>query len=172
MKNKIEINPKHFFSIKYEELVTKTPEHIKELCNFLSIDFFPDIVNFYNYKEDLLATYKEDGIEQYHSSIIQPINTSKIGTWKNKMPEKEIKIADMIVGKWAEKYGYERKYKGIYPFLYLYLLPIYLHIGIQKFLGFFIRMLPHKTKNKIVCRNSIFEKLYEKIYIKLRGLNS
>jgi hypothetical protein len=166
------IVPNRFVTIKYEELVTNTSENIKEICNFLSVDFLPDILNFHNYKEDFLITYKDDGIEQYHSSLMQPINTSKIKTWKVKMPEKEIKMADMVVGRWAEKYGYERKYNGTYPLLYLYLLPIYVHIIVQRFLGLFVRMLPHKAMNKVVYRNSIFEKLYEKIYIKLRGQKS
>jgi hypothetical protein len=159
-----------FYTIKYEYLVNNPKTELEKICDFLEIDFKEDMLYSNLYIEKLKDTYQKDGLGIYHNSMLQPVNNSKVGTWKEKMPEKEIKIADMVVGKWAEKYGYERKYKGLYPLQYLYIAPIYMHLGIQKFLWLFIRMLPHKTKNKIVYRNSIFEKVYEKIYVKIRRL--
>jgi len=164
------LHPENFYTIRYEDLVSNPEAQMKNICGFLNIEYLPEMITFYTYKEKMIATYKADGIELYHSSLLQPINNSHIMQWKTKMPEKEIKIADMLVGSTAEKYGYERKYKGSYPLLYFYIVPIYLHFAIQWFLGLFIRLLPHKTKNKIVYRRSIFENVYEKIYLKFRGL--
>jgi hypothetical protein len=167
MKKKYQNN---VLSIKYENLVSDPMNIVSIVCDFLNIPFDPEIINIYKHKEGMIQTYGLETVNKYHSSLLNPISSDNIYAWKNKMPEKEIKIADMVVGKWAEKYGYERKYKGFYPLLFLYVIPIYVHLVIQKFLWIFIKILPHKTKNKIVYRNSIFEKWYEKIYVRLRGI--
>ena len=104
--------PEKFYTIKYEILVNNSKPELEKICLFLKIDFRKEMLLTSNSIENLKNTYQFIAIEKYQSSLLQPINNSKVETWKNKMPEKEIKMADMIVGKWAEMYGYERKYKG------------------------------------------------------------
>lgn len=162
--------PENFFLIKYEDLVSSADSNCREIFKFIEIPYHPEVLNFMNQKEKIIAAYKEDQLFEHHSSLLEPINSSRIGNWKKNMPEKEIKMADMVVGKWAERFGYERKYKKVNPLLYLYLLPIYVHLSLQWFIGIFVKMLPHKTRNKVIYKNSIFEKVYEKVYVKLRGL--
>ena len=158
------------YSIKYENLVSMPETIIGNACMFLGIPYHQEAIAFYQHKEGLIEAYTLETINKYHKSLLHQISADKINAWKKKMPAKEVKIADMVVGKWAERFGYERHYKHVNPLLYGYLLPIYAHVVIQFVLGLFIRFLPHKTRNTIVYRNSIFEKIYEKIYVKLRGL--
>ena len=162
--------PEKYYTIRYEDLVNSPKPELEKICDFLKIGFKEEMLFSNQFLVNLKNKNESDVLEKYHSSMLQPVNSSRVGTWKEKMPEKEIKMADMVVGKWAEKFGYERKYKKTYPLLYLYLLPIYVHLSLQWFIGLFVKMLPHKTRNKIIYKNSIFEKLYEKIYVKLRGL--
>ena len=161
----------NIYKIKYEDLV-KDPELIvKGICNYLHIEFIPEVLEYRTNKKAIVDNHSsEQEIEKYQANLFKPISEEHINKWEHTMPAKEIRMADFIVGRWAGRLGYERKYNKASPLLFFYVLPIYLHRALQKFIWLFVRMLPHKTRNNILYKKSVFEKLYEKIYIKLRGL--
>ena len=57
-----------------------------------------------------LPIYPPDLVNKYHRSLFQPIDPSKVSGWQGVLPERDVRVADLIVGAYSEKAGYERKY--------------------------------------------------------------
>jgi len=141
--------PKSFYTIKYEDLVHDTKFYFKQICEFLNIEFVPEAIDYHKKTEKYFENELKDTIEEHHKKVFTPIDTSRIEIWKTEMQERDIKIADMIVGKYAEEAGYERKYKKMDILLYMKLLPgiIYEH-SVYSFKRM-IDKLPYKIKIQI-----------------------
>ena len=104
-------NPQSFLWVKYEDFVTNPSKNFKEMCNFLGIGYDASVFDFYKKKEQA-TFYSKDIMEKYQKSLFNPIDTSKVEGWKKTMPEKDVRAADLIIGKYAELSGYDRKYKN------------------------------------------------------------
>ncbi|MBT3208192.1 MAG: sulfotransferase [Bacteroidetes bacterium] len=109
----IKKNPNSFHTVKYEDLVVDPPKVLTEMCKFLGVEFEESVLNFHKKKEELFKLYDRTHIEKYHSSLLRPISSDKIYGWKKSISDKELKIADSVVGKYAELSGYSRKYKKV-----------------------------------------------------------
>lgn len=106
------IKPSRYLTINYEELAKSPEVRFQELCNFIGIEFDDSVFNFHNKKEEILNTYPDGYIDTYHTSLLQKINTSKIGVWKKELSDKQVKLMDQTLGKYAEMAGYQRKYSN------------------------------------------------------------
>lgn len=110
--NKIIVNfkkkhPDIVYNIKYEDLVINPEFYLKEICQFLEIDYNASMLNYHS----KLGEYKNIMYRPHHNSLLaENINPNNISGWKMKMKPYHIKIADMVVGSFAEKMGYKREY--------------------------------------------------------------
>lgn len=144
LKNKF---PNSIYTIRYEDLVENTAEELKTICKFLNIKYESSVLDFHKIKDKIMKVYENDeGMQRFHGNLYEPIDPKRLYLWKNKMTEKDIKIADMVIGKFAEKSGYERKYKNLDFFLFLKLIPglfyqrlIYFQTYLLKKMPYFIR---------------------------------
>ena len=107
IKNKF---PEKFYSVRYEDLVNDPERYLKEMCDFLGIVFYPDMINYHTKLDEVYSEIK-DKIEDHHKRVFQPIDVSRIDSWKQELQKDQILFADAVVGKWAEKEGYERIHK-------------------------------------------------------------
>jgi len=101
-----------------------------------------------------------------HNSLLNPINTSRIGLWKNALTRKQLHIADMTAGFLADKLGYIRIYKHFNFFLWIQTLPAILYAKHINFLGYLTDLLPYKIRIKTKEKDSILIKLYMKLFTK------
>ena len=138
-KNKF---PKNCIEIKYEDLTNNPTEILMKICSFLEIDYEPSMLDFYKIKEKAYSIYPPKIIEKSFKSLFHPISTKHIFSWKLKLTEKEIRIADIIAGKHAEITGYDRLYKSKGPLTYILYLPIIIY-------GYLIYPLGFKTLNSL-----------------------
>ena len=102
------IFPNNFYTVRYEDLVSKPEKYVKEICAFIGIEYFPSMLDFH-----LLTskTYKDkniEGFERFHTGWQNPINTNKIDAWRQKLTKDQIGIIEYISGGLGEKYGYEK----------------------------------------------------------------
>ncbi|MEA3446047.1 MAG: sulfotransferase [Bacteroidota bacterium] len=107
--------PDSFFSLRYEDLVNAPEKHLQGICTFLNIPFCPEVINYHELTNELYNTKLENTIEEHHKRVFKPIDASRVDSWKNEMSKANIKIADYVVGRWAEKEGYERQFTK-FPF--------------------------------------------------------
>ncbi len=104
-------NPEKIISIRYEELA-KEPERVfGEICRFLNIPYEPSVLDFYKHEQEIKNSLDAGLLDKFQKSLFNPINTGRIKNWEGKLNEQIIKMADTIVGKYAERNGYERIYK-------------------------------------------------------------
>ncbi len=144
LKLKIQF-PKQYYLLKYEDLVLKPEEVLNELCNFLGIAYTNQMLDFYTEKEEQLKRFSEKDINTYHSSLYNPIDSSKIGNWKTSMTKYQIKLADQIASPIAETLGYRKEYKQSFV-----LLLISLHWILYSHFSIFVRkvmdLMPFRIK--------------------------
>ena len=144
------LTPDRFYTIRYEDLVAQHEFYLKEICNFLGIDFSPEMLNYRAKLNEMLATYPSELINLHHKSLLSPINADNIYAWKHILTDKQIKICDTVIGSFAEQNGYERVYKKRNFFFYICCWPgmIYGHM-LHVFMNL-IHKLPMSFQMKII----------------------
>lgn len=122
--------PDRFYILKYEDLVQHQEEKFKELCTFLSLPYDETVFDFFKKKDESFKLYPKEVVEKYHKSLMNPINTGRMDLWKKQLTEKEIKTADLLAGKYADRLGYERRFTSFNLWIYLKTLPLRIYSDI------------------------------------------
>ncbi len=143
--------PGNFYTIKYEDLVNDSIFHIEKLCNFLSIPFVPNVIN-YNKKIEPLYEEMKNEVEDRHLRVFKPIDNTKVNHWKTELSDEYIRFADATIGKWAEKEGYERMYTKPSIGVYVKIIPTIVYQKIYYSYNYFYTKLPTSIRN-ILLRN-------------------
>ena len=97
-----------------------------------------------------------------HRSLFNPISTDRMDLWKKEMTPREIRVADLVAGKTAEKAGYERRYPSFNLGLYLWVLPTLVYASVMYHLLLLGDHLPYKMRNSLNQALGVFLKLYWK----------
>lgn len=157
-------HPEQFYTIKYEDFVNEYREHYKKLCKFVGVPNDENVFDFYKKKDEVYKLYPNVIIDKYHKSLFQPITNKKVGLWKKEMNEEDVKTADAVIGKYAEKLGYERKYKRPALRTIIRIFPGFVYGRLSYVFGFFINLLPFRLRMVITNRGSILARVYWKFY--------
>jgi len=102
--------------VQYEDLVENPESTMKNICNFLSIDFKLEMLEFYkktfnlDHKKEGLNDSQKTRIQFKYQALSKPVNTSRIESWKNKLSKKQINIISSITSNEAKKFGYDISY--------------------------------------------------------------
>ncbi|MFW6047096.1 MAG: sulfotransferase family protein [Candidatus Woesearchaeota archaeon] len=93
--------PKHQITrVKYEDLIKNPSKELKKICNWLDIEFIPDMLNS---KGFIPPKYTRG----QHRKVNQKADIKKITSWKQKLNKKQIKIFESIAGKLLNQLEYE-----------------------------------------------------------------
>lgn len=156
-------HPDLIYSIRYEDLVADPELHTRRLCEFLRIEFDPSVLSFYEKKDEAQALYKgNQDLSKIHKSLFNPISTEKVNKWQTDMTPRQIKIADLVMGKTAEKAGYNRMYPKFDLLLYLWISPALIYASVMYKLIMLGDHLPYKMRNSLNRFLGIFLKVYWK----------
>jgi hypothetical protein len=159
--------PDRFYTVKYEDLVRDPVTYLKEICNFLSIPFAQEMMSYLDYKNVFtnVIFISDEYLQKNHTSILEPINTDKIGQWKKRLSRKKIKTAERIAGKYLDKYGYERLSPTPGFLSNFYIIPgllLYYLIALFKFTSI---LIPLKFRLKLVTKNEMYViKIWDFLY--------
>jgi len=148
--------PEAYYVINYEDLVKEPELHMEKLCDFIGIEYTNNIFNFYEKKEDVLKTYPSGFIHKYHSSLMQKINTSKIGVWKKQLSSRQVRIMDATVGKLAEQTGYEREYKNFNLWISIYAIPGRVYARLLYIATDIVDKFPYKLRMNMLSKGPLF----------------
>ena len=145
-------NPDRFYILKYEDLVRDPETYLREICRFLSIPFAPEMQLYLNYKKEFtnVIFISDEYLQKYHTSILEPVNTDKIGQWKKRLSRKKIKTAERIAGKYLDKYGYERLASTPGFLSNFYIIPGWLLYGLILLIKRITLYLPPKYRIRMV----------------------
>nr|WP_321233986.1 sulfotransferase [uncultured Psychroserpens sp.] len=90
--------------IRYEDLLDKPEDILKETCKFLNLEFQKEMLKFHKSSNKYIG--------KHHSDLIfKEIDSSNINKWKVQLNDKETKLYQMAAGNVLKKYGYELMHK-------------------------------------------------------------
>ncbi len=85
--------------VKYEDLVSDTEIILKNLCDFLEINYMPQMIQGGGFKVPGY-TLKQ------HSLLGRSPDLSRINAWQNKLTKRQIEIFESIAGEFLQKLNY------------------------------------------------------------------
>jgi hypothetical protein len=141
--------PDRFYIIRYEDLVVKPEDSFNEICAFLSITYAPEVFDYHKKKDELLKIFPNPVIGKIHKSLMDPVNTGRMDLWKSQLTETEVRIADQVAGKTADRMGYVRKATTFSIPIFLKCLPMILYSRVLFTLMQWGSMLPYKASRWI-----------------------
>jgi hypothetical protein len=156
-------HPRHFLTIRYEDLVSCPEKKMSEICTYLNIPYTAAMFDFYKSQQEAFAHHPDKEVEKYHQSLANPITTKKIGVWEKQLPEKEVKKADAVVGHYAELSGYHRKYTDTGILQQLKLLPGIIYGRASYLFADFLDYMPFRLRLKIKEAGSLLAVVYNKL---------
>lgn len=95
-------NPR-YLSVKFEDLIESTEVTLKSICNFLEVDFEPDMLNYHARKTPGFSPE-----QTHHQNTQKPIFKSGLEKWKNKLSNTDIALLEIYLGQHMERLGYEK----------------------------------------------------------------
>jgi len=98
------LSKERFFGVCYEELINNPERVIKELCEFLEIEYQESMLVFHASKEASRAASSS----KLWENVTQPIMKKNSNKFLSEMSEMEIKIIESIAGNTMDELGYER----------------------------------------------------------------
>ena len=126
---KIEIfkskNTHLFYTIVYEDLVTRPENNLKQLLLFFGLKYYDSMLFYYqtiNNQFDLylkrapnlhIRKMRELGMLIAHKNLTKPLNPKLIDSWKQKLSSNQIKELDFICGAYSTRYGYKNNHLNL-----------------------------------------------------------
>ncbi|MEA2497728.1 MAG: hypothetical protein QOH26_133 [Actinomycetota bacterium] len=98
------LGPTRYAEIKYEDFVADTEGVVKDICNFLGIDFDERM-----FDEEERTKGLSDRAQKYNPHVTGS-SISKTRSWQEDMPPRHIEVFEAISGDLLSDLGYERKF--------------------------------------------------------------
>ncbi len=156
--------PDRFYVLRYEDLVTEQEATVRSLCDFLGIAYDPSVFRFHEKKEETVNTFGAFIYEKFHENLMKPISTTRMNTWQNVLTAEEVRMADQIAGKYADKLGYERQHKAFNLWLFFKSAPMLAYNYILLMVMVFGTYLPYKVSQWWFLKMLILLKIYMKVF--------
>jgi Sulfotransferase family len=109
-----------YLEIHYEELVTEPEATLREVCEFIELDYDPAMLAYHERAEERLEEMdrdlpEEDGKAERpaehrlagHELTAEPPRTDRIGRWRREMSPEDVAAFDEIAGDLLRDLGYE-----------------------------------------------------------------
>ena len=158
MKKFVSRHPDKVLQIKYESLVQEPETYAKIICDFLAIPFYQNMLEYHTIG-DLSKLYPNDIMYEYQSSLVKPISTANVETFRERMPAYQIRMCDYIVGKHAEKNAYQRQYKSFYLKGFLLLSFIEFRRFVMLIIAKILKLFPAKVQMYFKFNFSILRRI-------------
>jgi hypothetical protein len=108
----------NYKEIHYEELIKNTEPVLKELCEFIGVEYEKTILDFHKTAKQYIGNQPEK------VNTFKPLSADSLERWKNELSPEQIYIIEKIAGSYIEKLGYEKtkiklKHKLLAPFVFI-----------------------------------------------------
>ncbi len=92
-----------FLEIRYERLVSDPEEILRQLCEFIGLDYRSDMFNFHQHPERL----GHEAEQAHHKGLARPLNADSIGRWRNRLNTAEQQYVIERLGPTLAALGYD-----------------------------------------------------------------
>lgn len=97
-------HPESALEVSYETLVTKLEEVLERIFRFLAVDPDPSVAA--RARESLDPAYVVDRSRHLHGNVSKPPLPERIDFWRKELPERDVRIYEMVAGHALEEKGY------------------------------------------------------------------
>lgn len=104
IENKAILQNKNIYLLKYEDLVSKPVETIKDICQFLDISYTSKMLNAASFIEPTGKTFDSNSSFKKNRKTI---DRSSIDVWRDKLSNLDIYITEMVLKEKLLRYGYK-----------------------------------------------------------------
>lgn len=108
------IEHKNILVIHYEDLILNTAQIVENICQFIGVNYFPEMLNyqdtyrkFLEIKRPLIGEAFYQRTLDFHSGLLKPISTDKIGLWKQSLNTLQLQKIATICGTTAKYLNYD-----------------------------------------------------------------
>ncbi len=98
------VGPERFFAVCYEELIADPEPTLRSLCEFLGIEFKPEMMNFHRSS----GAQSASGLSQLWENVDQPLMRNNSRKFLRSMSEEHIRICESVAGPELDVLGYDR----------------------------------------------------------------
>lgn len=92
-----------YMMLQYWELIRSTEDILKEVSNFLGINFEPQMLEYYKRDEKGFAK----GESEWKSGTLKPLQEGKNKEWRKGLQEWQVALIEEHAGEYLSKMGYE-----------------------------------------------------------------
>lgn len=108
-----------YIEVQFEDLVINTERELRRICEFVEVDFHPDMLGYHETAEKRLqekarALPRAHGEAQSaekrlasHAKTFEPPNPDHLGNWRTKMPKEDRAAFEALAGDLLADLGYE-----------------------------------------------------------------
>lgn len=94
------LNQKNYYEIHYEDLVEEPEKVVKEICEFLELEYEPEMLKYYEQDTDNFLKLS------FHQETSKPITTDYVGIYKKlSFADRQLQIS--VIGDLLEELGYK-----------------------------------------------------------------
>lgn len=99
------LGPK-FFELRYEDLLRDPETIVRQLCEFLRVEYLPQMLS----PDPSYADYSADA--RNRANLPKAVLAGNTGRWRQMLSRRELRIFEAVAGEDLEAYGYERACPG------------------------------------------------------------
>jgi len=96
------IDPKRFYALSYEALVTDSIGELKKLMDFMGLDYRETQQEFYHSR----AAWEAAHASRLWENVEKPVTRSRVGRFRKELSFDQIQIVESVVGGVMERLGY------------------------------------------------------------------
>lgn len=113
------------FPLHYEDLISEPEYYIKQMCEFVNLEFSPEMLNFHKRKKNI----KDSKSAKAWRKLAEPVDKKNYGKYKNKLSDRQVKTFESHAYRELIQCGYplendveklikENKRKGVVKKIY------------------------------------------------------
>lgn len=104
----LQLGSQRYREVRYEELLEDSEGTVRELCDFLELDFEEDMLRYYERAEAVLDKIQGESFVKAHVNLSRP-PTKGLRDWRTQMSDEDVEIFEALAGDLLDDLGYERR---------------------------------------------------------------
>jgi hypothetical protein len=97
------LGPHRYMELRYEDLVSGPEEALRDLCEFISLDYDPAMLTYPDTASEVVA--RDGGPERHRGLFLEP--TTGFRDWRTDLTGDEVEVIELLAGETLAELGYE-----------------------------------------------------------------
>lgn len=96
-------DPAGVLEVRYEDLVTRPEETLRQVTPFLGVAFEPGMLRYAERAEEEYGPY----YDRIHARLTEAPDPSRVDAWRSRLPRRDVRVVESVCRELMEEYGYE-----------------------------------------------------------------